>query len=436
VLAGWALWQRLAQGSSRSQALFETPATLSAILNLVLAPALVWFVCIAGPRRLLVLPLLVLVAASAVAGSRGGWVALGGAGAIAWVLAARARLQIDRRIAIGVVVTFALACLGATALPIDAPQGSVTGGLDTASTVSRFDLYRLAFHAITPGSLVLGSGYLSFYYFLEPAREAVAGYSSSITYFVHNDYLQTLLELGVPGLASLLGVAVLPQVCAWRAAAARGESGLLAVALAAGIGSMTIHAIVDFPFYVPVCLLLYGVAAGLLDSLSPTRAAIRAPRVLTITFGALAFWLLITPVAAQAAAGYAHRQWQRARGESAAYWFEVARRIDSRDWRYHWYAGQFWYAQALEARKPEAARLADAAFAAGSEANPREVRNLLGRISVQARLRPLLADPADARTLRAWCDHALKLAPLNQQVRVETEFAQKQLGRGTGESPQ
>jgi hypothetical protein len=248
--------------------------------------------------------------------------------------------------------------------------------------------------------------------------------------------LQTLLELGIPGLAGLLALVALPQARAWRVVPVLGpDQKLMVVALAAALGSMATHALVDFPFYIPVCLLIYGAAAGLLDSLLAAGAGVRLPRVLAVAAGTLGLWVLATPVAAQAAAGYAHRQWQAAHGQSAAYWFEVARRIEPRDWRYHWYAGQFWYAQAQASKKPEAARLADAAFAAGFAANPREVRNLLGRISTHVRLRALLAASADNATLREWADHALALAPLDPAVKAERNLVLKQHDALPGERP-
>ena len=45
----------------------------------------------------------------------------------------------------------------------------------------------------------------------------------------------------------------------------------------------------------------------------------------------------------------------------------------NRDWRYHWYAGQFWHAVARGGNR-RAGELAEAAFAAGRAANSREVR--------------------------------------------------------------
>ena len=413
ALAGWALWQRVGENAARSQALFQSPATLGATLNLILLPVLV--VLAWGPRRpILAIAALLLVAGMAAAGSRGAWLAGAAGGTLALYLARRAGVWRGRSALSAVATIVGL--------------GIVLGGLlsvylDIGSSVARLNLYAIALTGLATTSLALGSGYLAFYYLLESARGSVAGFAEVGTYFVHNDYLQTLLELGIPGLILLLGLVALPLSRALRAASeASPDRRLIAIAAAAALGSMATHALVDFPFYVPVCLLIYGAAVGLLDSLQAVETSVRVPGVVVVAGATLGLWILVTPLAAYLAAGHAGHEWRLARGESAAYWFEVARRIEPRDWRYHWYAGQFWYAQAAANQRPEAARLADAAFAAGYAANPREARNLVGRISAHLRLRSLLAEPVDAATLREWADRALALAPLDRMVQAERKL--------------
>jgi hypothetical protein len=158
-------------------------------------------------------------------------------------------------------------------------------------------------------------------------------------------------------------------------------------------------------------------------------------RAVAAGIGTLVVWLLALPVAAEASAAYAKRQWSAAQSQSAAYWFEIARRLEPRDWRYHWYAGQFWFTQAAQSHKPEAARLADRAFADGDAANPREARNLLGRIATHVQLRTLLAAPADAATLRGWAERATEIAPYDDWARKERALVQKNFGSSKMEPP-
>jgi O-antigen ligase len=438
-LAGWAMWQRVGQGAARAQALFETPATLTSIINLVLLPGLVLVAC--GKRNILFISALaVLSAALAAAASRGGWLALAAGALIAFAYGRRTGIRADRgsmMIVIAIVAAGSVAAwlapatwdwaarLGAgTSILVRVPEHSMIGSEAAQSFFARRGLYELALHGISLSPWHTGYGYLGFYYLMEVARQAIPTYGEGTTYFVHNDYLQTLLELGIPGLAGLLVVVAWPFAAAWKAAqivALDPGTRIVLVATIAALGSMTAHALVDFPFYIPVCLLIYGAALGVLDSILSRAAAGKHPhgttnvirhrlrRAAIVTATALGIWVLLTPVVAEAAAAYAQRQWRTAHNVSAAYWFEVARRIEPRDWRYCWYAGQFWFAQALQSGKPEAARLADQAFADGFAANPREARNLLGRIATHRRLRALLPAPADAAVLLGWVERAVEL---------------------------
>ena len=382
--------------------------------------------------------------------SRGGWLGLAFGGLVACQFFRRTDILIQPQAVFILIAIFAAAWLVALLGPSGAApeQVQLYSMLGAQSSVARLELYELAWRSIAPSSLLTGFGYLGYYYLLEAGRAGIATYEKSITYFVHNDYLQTLLELGIPGLAGLLAITMLPLIAAWRAAPRLKPDSidrLTLVVLVAALGSMAVHAFVDFPFYIPVCLLIYGAILGLLDSLlsrvtggEPSRraqhAAVASLRRAAIAAAAvLGAWVLAMPVAAEAAAGYAQRQWRSAQSESAAYWFEVARRLEPRDWRYHWYAGQFWLAQAAQSEKPAAARLADEAFSDGDAANPREVRNLLGRIATHRSLRALLTAPADGVTLLNWAEHAVALAPNDPGARTERALVLKQFGPSGGE---
>ena len=354
ALSVWALLQ-FARGE-RAHALFDTPATLAATLNLVLLPGLAYWLW-KGRSTLLGPGLSFLVCALAATQSRGGWLAWG-VGIIALIFfAKRAGFPVQRKILVG-----------ATAVLAAGFTLSMHAGV---SGLARLGLYDTAMQAMQ--APLVGSGYLSFYYHLEPVRLSVAGYSDSTTYFVHNDYLQVLLELGVPGLLALLAIVLLPLIFAWRALLTMAdERKVVCIGAAAAIAATAAHAIVDYPFYIPVCLLLFGAAVGLIDSQIPSDGR-AMHRLVKPVVTALSLWVLVTPVVAEAASEYAQRQWRNRDAESAAYWFEFARRVTPRDWRYHWYAGQFWQTVALGGN-PRAAELSEAAFAAGRAANSRESR--------------------------------------------------------------
>lgn len=431
LLGTWGLVQIGPLGMARAQALFETPATYAAVLNLLLVPVLA--LCIAGRRRAAMLALGSLLAAGLFAAdSRGGLIALAAGMGAATIFSMRARRFLLRDLglalavlAAGWVVAAALRAWPAQGLPVPTDQARAE------SSLSRVELYALSWNAWRERPLT-GTGYLTFRYTLEQGRAQVPSYGeSNETWFVHNDYLQTLQELGPLGLAALLALAWLPALTAYRRIPAlRADLQPAAIAAASALTAMACHALVDFPFYIPACLLLYGALLGALDrQLDESRVALapdwksrpwrRAARTGVILIAGL---ILLRPVVAEAAAAWGLRQSAAGDGQSAAFWIGAARRIEPADWRYHWYAGQFWDAQAADAGKREAARLAAEAYGAGFDANPLEVRNLLGKISVHRRYRALLDAPADRSTLQAWLTQAEALAPLNRDVRREREL--------------
>jgi O-antigen ligase len=428
-LSLWAIWQR-ASGEPRGHALFETPATLASTINLAFAPALV-LMLVAKPSRLLLMLAAILAGGLLATASRGGWVALGISGVVAAVLLRRSG-HVARPVILAVAVLGAV--LGAAA---------ILASVGSQSSLARVALYELSIKSAAASSLLIGDGYLSFYYRVEANRSSIPTYDDGTTYFVHNDYLQAALELGIPGAIGLLALAILPLGRVWRALpglTAKPEQRYYAIAIAVALGSVAAHALVDFPFYVPVCLLLYGTGLGMLEAIvsqhaSATPQVTRIRQIAVAGAAAVMLWALSAPLAAEAAAAYAHRKWRAGDTEGAATWFEAARRVEPRDWRYHWYAGQFWYFFAVENKIAQAAQFADRAFAAGFAANPREPRNLLGRIVVHRNLRALLASPADGPTVIAWAENAVALAPLNPAARAERDVVARQFGPPSSERP-
>ena len=437
LLAVWSLGQALS-GEARAHADFETPNTLAAVLNLALAPVL-FRIAYGEKRRALVGVAVLLTAALAATLSRGGFIALA-AGLTTTMLLSRAWPSRADRVRLLAVLVLG-AAIGAAAMQVPRPLTDADSAVredaqhfaatSYDSLASRIELYRLALSAAGEHPW-LGTGYLGFRSLFEARRAEVPSYrAQNVTYFVHQDYLQTLVELGVPGLAALLALVTLPFALALRRARRTVHDPRAASAALAGLATMAIHALGDFPFYVPACLLLFGALLGEVDSRlaverlrMPPRKAI-ARGVLAAGL-ALAAVLVVAPALAELAVAHGERSWRSGDARKAAWGFELARRLQPRDWRYHWYAGQFWYGQA-QSGNAAAAPLADQAFAAAMRANPAEPRPLLARVATQLRFAPLLDHAAAAAVLRDWADRALALAPLNPAVRRDHAAALAQL---------
>jgi O-antigen ligase len=429
-LAAWGLHDVFPGGAARAQALFETPATFAAIVNVALVPLLA--AALAGVRgTAMTAAIIVVLAAAGFSGeSRGGLLALAAGIGFAAMLAMRGKLL--RVQSVGIALTVLIMGWGiATALrtlPVPVAEAPPSAVERAASSQSRLELYALSWDAWQEHPIT-GTGYLTYRYVLEQGRARVPSYGkSNETWFTHNDYLQTLQELGPLGLIAFLGLTILPMVLAYRRIPdLPPEQRPVVVSVAAALAAMSAHALVDFPFYIPACLLLYGAMLGVLDArlrvptMAPSLARRRTPWQRAAHAGVVAVIAIIflRPLAAEAAAEWGLRKSATGHAQNAAFWLGAAQRIEPKDWRYHWYVGRFWDAQATQSARPEAANLAAEAYAAGFEANPLVVENLLGKIAVHRHHRLLLEEPADNETLRRWLAQANLLAPVDADVQRE-----------------
>lgn len=140
--------------------------------------------------------------------------------------------------------------------------------------------------ATQPDNLLLGTGLLTFPLLYRQIRGAEDPDTAGL--FIHNDYVQLLVETGVPGLLPLFALLVLVVsrlVTAMRsgktAAASGGDAGY-AVALA----GLLVHALVNFVFYTAVLGFLAGLLAA---SIVNCSRASQPP-------AAVAWYLLVPPV--------------------------------------------------------------------------------------------------------------------------------------------
>ena len=454
LCALWALLQVGPLGLGRGQAMLEAPATLGAFLNLATLPVLVWLGC-RGPSAGTFLAAIVLSGGVAAAASRGAWMGLIAGLGVALLLAQRTSQGTVRRnapypvLAVGAGWALSewmrflpwqwmrrlglredLGLLGALQAALPPPSALLRGD----SSSARLELYALAIEA-WQGAPWTGSGYLTFTHALERARASVPAFGlEQLTWFVHNDYLQILQELGVAGLLAMLALVVVPPLRARMALpSCAAYPGLLAIAACAGMASMAVHALVDFPFYVPACLLAFGGLLGALDRVlcEPTPGASCGPatrRFLRLGAGLAIIVACLPPLVSELSLAGARQALAAAQPQRALYWLEVARRFQPRDWRYHWYLGQFWQGQARAGGKRDAARYAVEAFDAGERVNAAEVRNLLGKLATYRDV-PALLEPVPASTRLDWLHAVLARAPLSGEVRLEQGLTLAALGQ-------
>ena len=460
VTSAWGLWNyahyvRLGDplGYPRAAAWFETPNLMAAFVNLALVP-LVVIVLLRGSRLFTVFALVILSAGLTATHSRGGWLgATVAAGAVILLLVGtgwRPSLRRLGTIALSFAAGYALVQL-APALPlfVGEPSSSVAPSAQlnkafsagrAASSAIRFELYSVAANGVLEHP-VIGSGYLNFRRLFDRVQARVPSYEPGTeTRFVHDDYLQVLYELGLLGLVPFIAITALPGLLAYgrknrfQPASPRDALGIAAVA---GLATMATHALVDFPFYAPGTLAGYGLLLGVADDwlhpAAPAAAQVsRRPsgfgRLLRLALFALGAYALAVPAAAETCSLLARDRVRHGNISAAVYWLQVARNFDPRDWRRHWQLAELLAQQAALLRDPKLAQLAADAYETGMRADPGDVHNLLGWLTLQRRFGARLAHPASRAQLLARMTEASALAPLDTAVRVERMLVLRYLG--------
>lgn len=212
---------------------------------------------------------LVLLAAVAATGSRGG--ALGAAaGLTTWVLWAR--------------VVRPVAAVGAAVALIGVLAWLSPARVLPETAAGRFYILMVAWpHAVDRPGLGYGPGAFQQHY---PAWEQEGRKSRRLPQglihrfagpqaHAHNDYLQALIERGLPGLATLLLAIAVPLWAATRrrgAGLAAGPGEANRAALVGAVAAMAACALVDFPFQRPAETFTFWTVSALLARDAATHA--------------------------------------------------------------------------------------------------------------------------------------------------------------------
>ncbi len=438
LIAVWALMQWLTgwglYGSSRALALFSTPNILAAALNLGLVPILSYYLLGRGGRGAYALTLL-LFAALLASQSRGGYLGL-----LAGVLfllcfvgqaAVIAQWRRYRAVTLGFLAVFIFfkvyAWLGLAVWSTD----NVVATLSHGDSSYRWEIYQVAWQGLSE-HWWLGGGYFNFGYYFEAHK--VPPFLDGHMTFVHNDYLQFAFELGLLGLGLflLLIAAVYGQLFKYRRQAL-AEKRLPLILSAAAITSMLAHALVDYPFYIPVLQAVFGAYLGVINRQLIDMGAVhwRLPKIAgqyflglrpvfisNVLVTGLVIWLGL-PALAAVAIDYGSHRLQHGDAESGLFWHSVARTLQPRVASYNLREGVILRDLGLAQMRPDLLEKSAALFNKGLEVNPFDVNNLLEKIALQRQYGTLLKQSASHQDIMIWINQAKTLQPYSDGVQTE-----------------
>lgn len=440
LIAVWALlqwltgWEFLGGKSVRAQALFSSTNTLATVLNLGLIPVLGFYLLGRGGRGVYVLTLL-LFAGLLTTQSRGGYLGLLSGilffAAYVGQTSVVAQWRRYRAVAVGFIAVLAFfkfyAWLGLANWSTDAVFATLRHG----DTSNRWEIYQVAWHGLAE-QLWLGIGYYNFGYYFEAHK--VPPFLDRRIIFVHNDYLEFALEIGLLGLGLFLSliVAVYGQLFKFRRQA-MVEQRLSLILSAAAVTSMLAHALVDYPFYIPVLMAVFGAYLGIINQQLIDMGAthwqlpkMSAQHILGLRSGFIGNALMIglmawlgLPALALGAANYSSYRLLIGDAQHALFWSGVARTLQPRNASYYWKEGIIWRDQGVAQNRPELLEKSNVIFSKGLEANPFEVNNLLEKTALHRQYRTMLKQPASDQDIMSWIHYVKSRQPNSDDAQIE-----------------
>jgi len=415
VLAVAALWQLLVLGDDPAGT-FRTRNSLATLLNMLAFLLLADVLRASGPQRgRAATGLFILLVTVGVIQSRGAWLGL----AIGLILLLIIDLRRDslRRWRLPAAV-FAAAFLVALAISASHPV-SGTDVLARAASLgnvpdagyTRFLIWEPAWRLFLQHPW-LGTGIGTYFMVIPPWLDPA---DTSAHFYVHNDYLQLLVETGIPGLVAFLLIMLSALRLAYTGLSHRTRQDPVRRELAATLAalvSLAVHSLFTFNLYiVPGTMLaglllarLHALASGYTGRVIQPLKALRSPlfRVLLVIIVLFSAWHFGRLALGEQALDEGRRLAADARLEEAHARFQQAQRLlpemDS-----PWYTDADLLRRSAEALhdRPDLARalLAEArqTIDVALERNPwrPQSHDILARIL-------LLQDPADPAAEKAW----------------------------------
>lgn len=178
---------------------------------------------------------------------------------------------------------------------------SISGTVDReplGSVAERFLIWRAALQMFSDDTPWYGSGYGSFHMRYPAYRSPL---DTSAGQYVHNDFLQFLVEFGYPGILLCAGFIIYFLVRAVRLFRSRQQNRAEAAAMLSVLLATSVHSLFSYNFHIPVMLLLTAICLGrfmMLDKTAEPSQWIWPQRVNKRLFGLVTGGLLLLPIMA------------------------------------------------------------------------------------------------------------------------------------------
>ena len=356
-------WGYLTSEWPRATSIICIPNSFATLLNLGLLPLIALYLLRKPSRAMLVLVVL-LFAALLLSQSKGGLAGLG-AGLIFMGFGMRRAGMFEkplpwRSLLLTLIAVAVLIQMGNHFVGVPGVAERIANWRVTESG-GRLYIYQIAWRLIEahPWS---GIGYYNFQYFF--LRDKYPHFIHELAYFAHDDYLQIWLETGIVGLLlllTLIGSFYRTVGKSLRKPAVQDRTTLIAIG--AACTSVFAHALVDYPLYTHVVLLMLGAYIGAASRIVGDNDAAVAvgsdKRLIRFLVTLVVLWLPAQKVVAEFYADQGLREMKQNHLQAAVDDYTLSRRFTPHESYGYFAEGSVWYDAAIATHNRVAAVDAD-----------------------------------------------------------------------------
>lgn len=266
------------------------------------------------------------------------------------------------------------------------------------------------------------------------------------THYIHNDYLQIWLELGLLGIMLLLSLVITTYGQGIQSLNNMiGEDRVWVIAILSGLTTTFTHALVSYIFYVPVLICLISGYIAVLNNM-----LIKNNNIFTIDIGLFTVgkkivdiktWhkrlimtfvilvILFSFVFAQISYRAGKSMMSEGKIEQASTLFTIARNLTPAEVDNYLIEAAFWKNRAFKIKSIEAAVRADELYAQLMFQNKYDADSRLQRAILHRDGYMLLNDPASKEIIVDWLEQALRWRPAYNLLQSEYLRTLKRYGR-------
>ncbi len=438
IFSVWAVFQYLTgfgyiiDAGYRANTVYTTPNLYAAAINVLLVPLIIYRFG-KSEHKLLDIIIPILFIGLMVSQSRGGWIAFcGGITTGLLLLKITGNLRLNKKtwlLLLNCIIIFTVIVIYHSTeknlslvtrtdkTANENIKSTVENTVKFTSIAHRLHFYKIAWQQ-TKQHPLFGNGYFNYKYFLNRDNSAeLARYGT--THFVHNDYLQHLLESGISGLICLLLIIITFYYQAFRLLRDTDKEShqTQLILIVACITGVFIHALGDFLLYVPGIMLFAGLTLGYFDQLCSTKDNLvlhQLPLYPRKTFNLLKSLTLIfiifsisLPVAARHFSLASDSAYTLKRYTDAFRLIQWAQHLAPYEEQYLYAEARLWLKATRDQQNIEAANKAEELLINAINKNPFEKYLLLERSKLHRDYAHLLEDPVSIDQVLEWQQEVL-----------------------------